>query len=120
VYSPHKTVVVVGHSHWIREIFKKFISPSFREKRPDFAKEVGSKKLCNCGVAKCEVDASVSPEAPIVDVELVLGTTWAVDSGFQGCCAAPGGDKYEMALDTGGSLNSRMGGSKSDKAQSTD
>eukprot|EP00746_Dinoflagellata_sp_MGD_P009518 gnl/MRDRNA2_/MRDRNA2_119381_c0_seq1.p1 gnl/MRDRNA2_/MRDRNA2_119381_c0~~gnl/MRDRNA2_/MRDRNA2_119381_c0_seq1.p1 ORF type:complete len:490 (+),score=111.15 gnl/MRDRNA2_/MRDRNA2_119381_c0_seq1:86-1555(+) len=98
IYSPHQNVVVVGHSHWIRALFKQYMSEGFKEKKPKLAKEVGKEKLCNCGVAKVEVDASVSSQTPIVDIELVLGTTWAVDSGFQGCCAATGGDKHEMAV----------------------
>jgi len=98
IYSPHQNVVVVGHSHWIRALFKQYMSPSFKEKKPAFAKDVAKEKLCNCGVAKVEVDASESVATPIIDIELVLGTTWAVDSGFQGCCAATGGDKHELAV----------------------
>eukprot|EP00927_Polykrikos_kofoidii_P071039 TRINITY_DN67376_c0_g1_i1.p1 TRINITY_DN67376_c0_g1~~TRINITY_DN67376_c0_g1_i1.p1 ORF type:complete len:498 (+),score=83.54 TRINITY_DN67376_c0_g1_i1:65-1558(+) len=95
VYSPHKVVIVVGHSHFFREVFRVCQSSAFQSCKPVLAANVSRRKLCNCGVARVVLDAGKSPEAPIVDVDLVFGTTLCEDERFSGlcksanCCAGP-------------------------------
>merc|ERR1719265_2611034 len=84
IYSPHRTAVVVGHSHFFRAIFQHFTSPVFKERDVDLANDLSTKKLCNCGVAKIVLDASVSRETPIMDVELLLDTELTVTKRCKG------------------------------------
>merc|ERR1712232_189779 len=94
-YSPHKTVIAVGHSHFFRELLKEFQADAFKAAKPKLAAELGKELLENCGVAKVTLDASVSADAPIVDVELVFGCGYAKKKGFvalihssTNCCVA--------------------------------
>lgn len=72
LYAPSYSLIVVGHSHFFRAVFKRYISPELCAKRPHLVERLRTWKLSNCGVARVELD----PEAdfPIADVELVLGT----------------------------------------------
>lgn len=91
VYSPHRTIVIVGHSHFFRSVFRKFLSQGFRQKRPKFACDVSSMKLMNCGVARLEIDPSQGLSGgPVIDVELVLGTELIPEGGLLSCCVSPG------------------------------
>lgn len=76
-FSPHRTIVVVGHSHFFREIMKTYISEEFRTKNKDFAKDLSTGKLMNCGVVRVDLDphAFAADAACLVDAELVLDTT---------------------------------------------
>lgn len=93
LYTPHQTAVVVGHSHFFRSAFKAFLSKEFHQRNPQLAKDITSKKLMNCGVARVELDPRLGVEGgPIVNVELVLGTTLHADGAamLAACCHAPG------------------------------
>lgn len=74
LYSPHKSVIVVGHSHFFRAVFQRYLSSAFCERQPRFAERLKTWKLMNCGVARVELDPSLIPDYPIADVELILGT----------------------------------------------
>eukprot|EP00929_Paragymnodinium_shiwhaense_P108608 TRINITY_DN7491_c0_g1_i3.p1 TRINITY_DN7491_c0_g1~~TRINITY_DN7491_c0_g1_i3.p1 ORF type:complete len:416 (+),score=128.82 TRINITY_DN7491_c0_g1_i3:395-1642(+) len=98
-YSPHKTAIVVGHSHFFRELLKEFQHPeALKAQKPKLAAEIGKELIENCGIAKVVLDPAANPEAPIVDIELVLGTQFAKKKGFAAlrdtatnCCAAADG-----------------------------
>ena len=74
-YSPAETVVLVGHSHFFRELLRAQLDPSFAEREPTLTAQLKSRKLSNCGVARLELDFEAAPSTPIVDVRLVAGTT---------------------------------------------
>jgi len=84
LYSPYRTIVVVGHSLFFQNIFKTFSGEIFHERRGPFAERLGKAKLNNCGVARVELDPRASLERPIVDVRLMRGTYL---EGGQGMCA---------------------------------
>lgn len=84
-YSPHRTIVVVGHSHFFRAIFKQFLSDDFKSKQESFARQLSTMKLSNCGVARLDLDPSITTGGPITDVELVLGTKLDSDGGVCKC-----------------------------------
>jgi broad specificity phosphatase PhoE len=88
-YSPYKSIVVVGHSHFFRAVFKEFVSDSFKERRKDFADQLSKMKLSNCGVARLSLDPSVEQGGPITDVELILGTHLDADGGLCKCQGPP-------------------------------
>lgn len=99
LYSPHHTIVVVGHSHFFRAIFKNYLSPELKTSSSQMAADLGTKKMSNCGVARVEMDPQ-SPGAPIVDVKLVLGTTLVSDHGKLSCsCSAPPDIKTHEVLE---------------------
>lgn len=72
LYAPQDSVVVVGHSHFFRSVFQRYLSSDFAAKRPDFAKRLQTWKLMNCGVCRIELDPTA--DMPIVEAELVLDT----------------------------------------------
>eukprot|EP00929_Paragymnodinium_shiwhaense_P090817 TRINITY_DN50915_c0_g1_i1.p1 TRINITY_DN50915_c0_g1~~TRINITY_DN50915_c0_g1_i1.p1 ORF type:complete len:471 (+),score=82.50 TRINITY_DN50915_c0_g1_i1:113-1525(+) len=82
LYSPHETIVVVGHSHFFRAVFARYLSRCFHEERPDMAKELTKKKLQNCGVARLTLDPSAVDDGPIVEADLVLDTKFVAGHGF--------------------------------------
>lgn len=74
-YSPEESVVLVGHSHWIRELLKANLHPSVAEQDPAFAGKLRKQKLSNCGVAQLDLDFGQSDDKPIVGVRLLAGTS---------------------------------------------
>lgn len=93
LYSPMRSLVVVGHSHFFRAFFKSFTSDAFKTKKPELASNLAVKKLINCGVVRVELDSNDST-GPIADAQLVLGTELIDDEkggpGALGCsCGAP-------------------------------
>lgn len=87
-YSRHKSIVVVGHSHFFRAVFKQFLSTDFRERadKKDFARDLSTKKLSNCGVARLDLDPGITSGGIITDVELILGTELVGDGGLKELC----------------------------------
>ena len=49
-FSPHDNIVVVGHSHFFREVFRKYIHPDFEQQHATFVQELRKKTLSNAGV----------------------------------------------------------------------
>lgn len=74
LYTPHHVIVVVGHSHFFREIFRRYLSQEFRDYDPNFVTELQSGKLMNCGVAMLQLDPDLASSGPITSVELVFDT----------------------------------------------
>ena len=71
-------MVLVGHSHLMREMFKTQIDASLAVRDPAFAAQLRSRKLSNCGVAMLtlDFDAAIFTDqyTPIVDCRLLAGT----------------------------------------------
>jgi len=75
-YAPEEAIVLVGHSHWIRELLRANLHASVAAAEPAFAKQLRSRKLSNCGVARLDLDFGEGAAAtPIVGVRLLAGTT---------------------------------------------
>jgi len=100
LYSPHRTIVVVGHSHFFRAILKQYLSEEFKSKSPQFAADIASKKLSNCGVVRVDMDPRIAG-TPIVDVQLVFGTTLLSDSKLSCNCEKPPVDPSTELLEPG-------------------
>merc|ERR1712008_388139 len=89
LYSPHQSVVVVGHSHFFRAVFRRYLSAEFKDENNKLATEITIQKLMNCGVACLELDPTRGVEGePIMNVQLVLETTLSSDGGLLACCSA--------------------------------
>ena len=70
--------MLVGHSHWIRELFRTNLHPSVADADPTLAAQLHSRKLSNCGVARLELDFGAQDAASdrsVVGVRLLAGTT---------------------------------------------
>lgn len=93
LYTPHRTAVVVGHSHFFREVYRKFLSAEWERSNVKFSKELKQGKMDNCGVVRVELDAARElSDGPIVSAELVLGSKQISDGGnplLKACCEAP-------------------------------
>lgn len=88
IYSPHRTVVVVGHSLFFRSVFRQYLSSEFRTKRPQLAHCISNLKMMNCGVTRLELEPANGLDGPIVNAELILGTRLEGEpKGFMACCS---------------------------------
>lgn len=91
-YAPEERIALVGHSHFLRELFRAHLSPKFRTAHPEQARGLTTQLVSNCGVVALTLDfterelayATLGPEVAfaqsstagvIEDVELMLGTT---------------------------------------------
>jgi len=74
LYTPHQVLVVVGHSHFFREIFRRYLSMEFRCQNPEFVSALQRGKLMNCGVAMLQLDPDCNQTGPITSVKLVFNT----------------------------------------------
>jgi len=73
-FSPHEHIVVVGHSLFIRELFRELSHPTFFERAPELAAALRTQKLENCGVVCAELELGGGRAPPIVDAHLMLGS----------------------------------------------
>ena len=71
-YSPHEHVVLVGHSLFIREMFRELVAPEAAAAAPTLD-ALRRLKLQNCGVVCAELDLA-EPTTPIVRAALLLGS----------------------------------------------
>jgi len=74
LYTPHRSIVVVGHSHFFRAFFARYLSEEFKKREPTFSQHMMEQKLSNCGVVRMELDPQRGPEGPIVDAEAIFGS----------------------------------------------
>ena len=75
-YCESTSIVVVGHSHYFRELFRSFMDASTVQQgsgMPDL-QDLQQKKLMNCGVAAVDFDWALGDEKPIRGVRLLFGT----------------------------------------------
>lgn len=93
LFSPHRTIIVVGHSMFFREVLRRFLCDDFRQRDPEFCRGASSRKITNCGVVMLNLDPTRAiDEGPIASAEFVLGTGFEEDKGpglLAACCAAP-------------------------------
>lgn len=77
-YSNFESQVLVGHSHYFREMFRKFASGSCvlldAEGKAMEKEEMCAKKLSNAGIAKVVLDFGADADAPLMSVQLLFGT----------------------------------------------
>jgi len=73
-FGPEESIIIVGHSHYFREIFMEFINPDFATAAPGLVEDLQKKKLVNAGVARVELDFEKG-EKMITEVELLFETT---------------------------------------------
>jgi len=60
-HSAAETIVLVGHSHFFREVFRRFLHPTFHLTDPHLARTLQSKSIPNCTVLACEFDFAMRP-----------------------------------------------------------
>jgi len=73
LYSPHRSIIVVGHSHFFRALMRGFLCDDFKQRCSDTAHDLTDNKLQNCGVVRFELDTSRGILGkPIVDATMVL------------------------------------------------
>jgi broad specificity phosphatase PhoE len=77
-FSPAESIVLVGHSHYFRELFRVALADSCAVVDSAGATisqaELEKKKLSNGGIARIELDFSSSAETPIVATRLLFST----------------------------------------------
>ena len=78
-YRQETSLILVGHSHFFREMMRHCTTPEVTATDaegcvlPDG--DLHAKKLCNAGIAKCELDFAASPDQPFTGVRLLFNTT---------------------------------------------
>jgi len=70
-FDPAESIIIIGHSHYFREIFTEFIDDSFQAREPGLCKDLQELKLVNAGVARVEMDFNKG-EKMIDEVELLF------------------------------------------------
>ena len=80
LFSPHQSVVLVGHSHYFREMLRHFRAPGCEAfdtaGEAIRTEDLEKKKLSNAGVAKCTLtfDDAKAVGTPLTSVELLFET----------------------------------------------
>jgi hypothetical protein len=72
-YSSAETIVLVGHSHFIREMLRAQMHSDFAAAQPQLAADLRKKKLSNCGIARLDLEFW-DAESSIRSVALLNGT----------------------------------------------
>ena len=54
-------IVMVGHSHFYREFFRRYLHPTYWHTDPLYSKLLQTKSIPNCSVVCCDVDFSFRP-----------------------------------------------------------
>ena len=60
-HADAERIVIVGHSHYYRAFFKRFLHPAFFQRDAGLAKTLQTKSVPNCCVLSCELDFSLRP-----------------------------------------------------------
>lgn len=60
-YSTAESIVLVGHSHFFRGFFQRYLHPSVHHRSPEMATELQSSSVPNCAVLHCQLDFGCSP-----------------------------------------------------------
>lgn len=76
-YDDHENIIVVGHSHFFRELFKKYLSKDFETKQPQVASDLKFDVLSNCSVIQTSIAWDRQGSALIKDVRLLFGSRFA-------------------------------------------
>lgn len=76
-YSSAEVILLVGHSHFLRELMKEQLRDNFVSKEPALAAQLKKCKLSNCGIARLDLefddDVAIGKKV-IADVRLLAGT----------------------------------------------
>lgn len=73
LYSPHRTIIVVGHSQFFQLFCNRFVSNEFMVQNPELAQQLTKQKLENCGVVRLALDPSRALRGgPILEAETIL------------------------------------------------
>ena len=70
-FCEHDVIIVVGHSHFFRTMFQRFLHSDVQRRAPELAARLKQEVLPNCGVACCELDFTRGLRM-ITDVRLLL------------------------------------------------
>ena len=62
--------MLVGHSHYFRELFRNFMPEAAQSLAPDLLK----KKLSNCGVVAVDLNWAEQPKKPVTGARLLFDT----------------------------------------------
>ena len=70
-HSPHAAIVVVGHSHFFRSTFQRYLHPDVARRAAELDAKLREEVLPNCGVACCQFDFTRGPRM-ITDVRVLI------------------------------------------------
>ena len=70
-FSRHDTIVIVGHSHFFRSMFQRFLHADVGHRSTELASRLCKDVLPNCGVACCQLDVTAIDDGPagVADLE---------------------------------------------------
>mmetsp|Transcript_6410 Transcript_6410/g.18155 ORF Transcript_6410/g.18155 Transcript_6410/m.18155 type:complete len:589 (+) Transcript_6410:225-1991(+) len=72
-YSPHRTITVVGHSHFFRSLCQTYLHPNAANTK--LGKDLRVHVISNCGVVAVDLDFLQHPSEVIYDMQLMFDTT---------------------------------------------
>ena len=77
-FAPQRSIVLVGHSHYFRELLRHFRSDQCvaldASGFPIESKDLDAKKLSNAGIARVELDFEASEVTPVREFQLLFQT----------------------------------------------
>lgn len=75
-YCEAQSIVLVGHSHYFRELFRQFMpdAVAMSAAQNPYGDALRQKKLSNCGIAAVEMDWAAEPDRPVAKVRLLFDT----------------------------------------------
>ena len=77
-FAPQRSIVLVGHSHYFREMLRHFRSDECvaldASGFPIEPKDLDTKKLSNAGIARVELDFEASEVTPVREFQLLFQT----------------------------------------------
>eukprot|EP01006_Ploeotia_vitrea_P046375 TRINITY_DN67022_c10_g2_i1.p1 TRINITY_DN67022_c10_g2~~TRINITY_DN67022_c10_g2_i1.p1 ORF type:complete len:403 (+),score=22.71 TRINITY_DN67022_c10_g2_i1:68-1210(+) len=77
-YCKDESIIVVGHSHFFREVFRRCLDKQYVERDQEFTTSLQTTTLQNCAVAAVTMDFAKSPERMITEVKLILDSALKV------------------------------------------
>jgi hypothetical protein len=88
-YCREDSIIITGHSLFWRNLMRTYICPDYSTAEPEHCTAVTTKKLPNCGVAKCAFDFSSAepggkPTAVIRNIRLMFGTEVPMEHSKEG------------------------------------
>jgi len=73
-FDPHQLIVVVGHSHFIRDFVKSHLSEQCAKNNPKLASDLSIHVVENCGVLGLDLNFSEDGVPVIQDLQLMFGS----------------------------------------------
>lgn len=74
MHSTHESMCVVGHSHFIRSVFREYLNAEFCAEQPELSELLQKFLIPNCGVVQCKIRCGKGGKLSITKVDMLYDT----------------------------------------------